>query len=253
MNEPWAGDIFLDPTLLVTGIADKLNLEKTWEYVHKYIRLEDNKHIVMFEGVTWDDIVLGFSRSLGGPEYLNRTVYAYHVYIPPNISPEQAISAHYREILKLGCGWFCSETGGYPPTFDVCDKYLQSWLHWDWKIYGNLTGDYVGMWNSAGTLNSDAVKLVSRTYARAVAGNTIGMVYNSTSNVFGLEYNVSTQCHLPTEIYINEDLNYPKGFSLNILPTNQLTWSNPEKNKIFISKTSNTINGARILVTITPK
>lgn len=90
----------------------------------------------MFEGITWDDITVGFTqyvkideipgiymfgyelnfvRCLGGDEYLNRSVYAYHLYVPPNLSPGEALAEHYREIQDLGCGWMCTESYAVKP------------------------------------------------------------------------------------------------------------------------------------------
>jgi len=91
--------------------------------VHEKIREADQQHIVMFEGVTWDDISLGFTRSLGGIDYLNRTVYAYHVYVPPNINAQQALAEHQREVNRLGCGWFCTETNDRL-ALDVCKMFF---------------------------------------------------------------------------------------------------------------------------------
>lgn len=44
------------------GVADRVNLQPAWERVHEEIRKADDQHIVMFEGVTWDDVTLGFTR-----------------------------------------------------------------------------------------------------------------------------------------------------------------------------------------------
>jgi len=126
-------------------------------------------------------------------------------------------------------------------------------MHWDWKSFGNITGDWTGMWNLDGTINTGQVKFVSRSYAQAIAGNTTNMVYNTTTQQFTLMYNISITCTLPTEIYINEALNYPNGYTVTLFPPTAVTWSSPQRNSIFVYKTKNTVHGTPVVVTITAK
>ncbi|EDQ92800.1 uncharacterized protein MONBRDRAFT_1029, partial [Monosiga brevicollis MX1] len=109
INEPWAGDVIKDPLLLIPGVADQKNLAKAYEPLAAAIRTHDPQRPVFFEGVTWDDVLVGFEQVPGGPEWRNKSVYAYHWYQPPNLDADSSIEAHHREATRLACGWFCTE------------------------------------------------------------------------------------------------------------------------------------------------
>jgi len=51
MNEPFAGDIFVKPSLLIPGEADRLNLQPMYEKVHQAIRKVDDEKIIFIESV----------------------------------------------------------------------------------------------------------------------------------------------------------------------------------------------------------
>eukprot|EP01125_Pyxidicula_operculata_P000383 TRINITY_DN1041_c0_g1_i6.p1 TRINITY_DN1041_c0_g1~~TRINITY_DN1041_c0_g1_i6.p1 ORF type:complete len:379 (+),score=54.65 TRINITY_DN1041_c0_g1_i6:304-1440(+) len=252
INEPWAGDIFTDPSLLVPGVADYVNLQPTYQYLSKYIRAVDDKHCIFFESITWDDVVLGFTEILGGEDYANRSVLSYHVYIPPNISPQQALDAHYREIQDLGCGWFCTETWELG-IFDVADQYFQSWLFWHYKSFAPPGPDYFGAYYANGTMNLEYVSIISRTYATAIAGHSQLMSFNTTTKEFILEYRVNTVCTLPTEIYLNEKMHYPNGYIVTLNPPNMATWNSPSTNNVYIIHSPQANNTTLLTVNIIPK
>ena len=44
INEPWAGDIYADPGLMLPTIADKKNLQPAYDHLNKAIRAKDNEH-----------------------------------------------------------------------------------------------------------------------------------------------------------------------------------------------------------------
>jgi endoglycosylceramidase len=252
MNEPWAGDIFSNPSLLLPGVADSLNLQPMYEKLNKGIRQYDNDHLVFFESVTWDNFYVGFNHSPGGDLYRNRSVLAYHVYLPPELSVENAFRARMVEVQKLGCGAFCTETAERE-AFYYADQYMQSWLMWAYKEFADWNGTFPGFWYDDGTLNNDTIKWVSRTYASAIAGVGKSMKFDNSTYIFNLQYNIKKSCKLPTEIYLNEDYFYPRGYTVTISPTNVAQWKSPEKNKIYVTASSNTLDGQLISVTINPK
>lgn len=70
INEPWAGNVFLNPALLVPGVAEKLNLQRFYNILNEQIRKIDNEHIVFFEPVTWDNMFpSGFKSAPGGDSF----------------------------------------------------------------------------------------------------------------------------------------------------------------------------------------
>ena len=97
INEPWAGDIYSNPLLLVPGVADKINLEPVYDVLSKAIREHDQQHCIFFEGVTWDDFGVGFRNVPGGELYRDRSVLSYHYYSPPSLGLVANFEARERD------------------------------------------------------------------------------------------------------------------------------------------------------------
>ena len=53
MNEPWAGDIVSDLSLMLPGVAGRRNLGPAWERAHSAIREVDDDTLLFYEPVTW--------------------------------------------------------------------------------------------------------------------------------------------------------------------------------------------------------
>ena len=53
LNEPWAGDVYANPLLLLPGIAGQKNLMKLYDRTYETIRKYDQKTLVFYEPVTW--------------------------------------------------------------------------------------------------------------------------------------------------------------------------------------------------------
>jgi endoglycosylceramidase len=160
INEPWAGDIFHHPKLLVPGVADVNNLAPAYEVLNKEIRKYDECHSVYFESVTWDELTVGFAEPPGGFEYSNRSVLSYHFYTPPQISADITFRERQEDLQRLKCAGFLTEYDiGLPDytTMDDADKYLQSWLGWDYKPYVAKTGSGSSIWYDNGTMNMQVV------------------------------------------------------------------------------------------------
>lgn len=136
MNEPFAGDIYRNPFLLLPGVADRVNLQTFFEEGARAIRKYDDKTIIMIAGITWDNFNYGFTNVPGGKDYSNRTAISYHYYpAGPNLFSS---GFHFRQRLadakKLKCGLFMSEFDG-PNTIgrtwdviEVADKYKQRYI-----------------------------------------------------------------------------------------------------------------------------
>lgn len=52
INEPWAGNIYKDPSLLLPGNAGSKNLQPFYDDIQVYIRDADPDHIVFYEPVS---------------------------------------------------------------------------------------------------------------------------------------------------------------------------------------------------------
>ena len=44
INEPWAGDVYANPGLLLPTIADSKNFQPMYDQLNKAIRVKDNHH-----------------------------------------------------------------------------------------------------------------------------------------------------------------------------------------------------------------
>jgi endoglycosylceramidase len=76
------------------------------------------------------------------------------------------------------------------------------------------------------------VKMLSRTYATAVAGELKVTTFVPETAHFQLQYAPNATVAAPTEIFLNQQLYYPRGFSVTITPNGAATWQQPEKNYI---------------------
>lgn len=86
INEPWAGNIYAQPSLLLPGVAGKDNLQPFYDVIAENIRAEDSSHLVFYEPVTWGMIFngtltgSGFTHVPGGEQYANMSVFSFHYY-----------------------------------------------------------------------------------------------------------------------------------------------------------------------------
>jgi endoglycosylceramidase len=87
INEPWAGDVIVNPLLLIPSVADRYNLEPFYYKIQKKLREVDDQHIIFYESVTFDDFFpVGFSKNPGGENYRNRSSLSYHYYSDVNFN-----------------------------------------------------------------------------------------------------------------------------------------------------------------------
>ncbi len=59
INEPFAGDIYRYPELLLPGVAGRRNLQQVYDAVAPAIRAQDPDHLVFYEPVTWGMVLNG--------------------------------------------------------------------------------------------------------------------------------------------------------------------------------------------------
>jgi len=78
INEPWAGDTYARPSLLMPGEAGRDNLGPLYRHLNTAIRSVDENTLIFYEPVTWSvflsgrDAGTGFSTVPGGPAYVTR-------------------------------------------------------------------------------------------------------------------------------------------------------------------------------------
>ncbi|GBB83878.1 hypothetical protein RclHR1_10540004 [Rhizophagus clarus] len=265
LNEPWPGDIYHNPFLTLPKVNTRENLSPFWDAINTELRKVDNNGIVVFTGVTWDLFGNDFDHVPGGPAYNNRSVFGYHYYKeirikPPNID----FQVHLEDIGRIGGSSLLTEfeaaynngknLPGILEIIQAADKYLQSWIGWQYKDFFPLTRQLPGdglVDPVSGKVRPDVAKTFSRTFAEAVSGNTVNMQFDKE---FKLVYKIDPSIKKPTIIKIQEKYHYPNGFIINISPNGKVEWKK-NGNSILVSpiKGVNIQNGEVITISIIAK
>ncbi|KAJ3092327.1 hypothetical protein HK102_008477 [Quaeritorhiza haematococci] len=260
MNEPWAGNIYANPSLLSPGVADRVNLQKMYNQAHQSIREVDDEGLIFFESVTWDNLVVGFTGVPGGRDYRNRTVLSYHYYNPkPNIfSIDKTFRERMLDVQRLGCGMMLTEFDiawangeGIPRLYEYlskADDFLQSWIGWEYKPFFPMTGYGDSLFDpETGEIRHEMVRIYARTFAHAVAGHLQSVSFDMKTGVFRMQYLPSMDedgsngnsgdgedLSRVTEIRIHRSLWYPRGFTVQIFPEDWASWRASEDNNNLI-------------------
>lgn len=242
INEPWAGDMYRNPLLMVPGVADYHNLAPFYEKLQSSIRSVDPDRILFMESITFEDIRCGFSTVPGGAQFQNRTVLSYHFYQPPNVNSRQAIRERLRESKKLGCGamlteFFVADQGAISPrnswnlfnadrVDDVlaeADAHKQSWIAWEYKAFQVKTGSVVeqSLFTSSGDVNLLLAKKLARTYPQAVAGTILSFSFELISSDFTLSFiagrpSASGGISHQTQVFVHRPFYYPSGLAFSV-------------------------------------
>eukprot|EP01033_Poteriospumella_lacustris_P015444 gene15444-11044_t len=284
INEPWAGDIFTHPSLLIPSVADKQRLQPAYDYLAPRIKSIDSQALIFFAGVTWDDIVpVGFEHPPGGVENADTSVFAFHYYTPPNGPLPVYFRQRVKDAQRLKVGAFITETmtptrghtdddDGFVAMADAADAHLLSWATWEYKAfcretteslasdsqqadYGACKTGYGGrdLWNDDGTLNEEIARRLARTYPQKIGGLAERIHFNHTDASFSLTYKLDTSISAPTEIFAQAALNYPTGIQVDIVPPLKATWLQKGDNTILVKSLPGAESGDRITVHISRK
>ena len=249
-NEPWVGDLYARPWLLLPSVADRFNIQPLYDRLAAQLRQADPQHVVFFESITFDNFVpVGFSEVPGGPDHRARSALSYHYYEPPDFWADSFWAVRALDTQRLQCGALLSEFAIYEGAatmekiMDLCDAHLHSWA--SWEVHSLL--------DSALTPNYDTLKHVSRTYAQAVAGHALSQSFNSTSGLYRLQLEVDPSLPAPTEIYLNEALHYSSGFEVEVEPASAVAWKRARRNRIEVTPLQGCAQGQRVTLTISRK
>jgi len=235
-----------------------------------------------FEPCVADLLQSGLSEGPGGVDYNNRQVFSYHVYcvdvtkqgdpksdVACDLDDALLISLRYEEAKKKKFGgMMLTEFGAISNSTEgakeinritgLADEFLQSWSYWQFKKYQDLTtaaspATTESFYTEDGELEMNKVRALSRSYAQAIAGQPLSMIFDPRTARFQLVFIVNTDIHQPTIIYINEELNYPQGCDINVAPVNSLTWNSTDPNYYEFIPGTSTKNGTAVTILITPK
>lgn len=288
LNEPWAGDIYRHIDQVEPHIADKKNLQPMYLKLFNAMNQFDKKHIIFFEPtLIFTSLPLrkfsstGFTEGPGGSQYRSRQAFSYHMYCILMDKEGQPSSTTLCDLLdkdifdirisdqkKLNIAGFMTEWGAYIDVvpgskawndaidlMGIADEHLQSWSYWQFKGYGDITTQSSigeGLYFKNSSLQEDKLKILSRTYAQAVAGRYIQQKFDPVTSNFTLVFVADTSVKSPTDIFLNEKLYYPNGFHLSITPNGTAT-AKMSKNHIEISFTHTTRDKQEVTISIYKK
>ena len=275
INEPFFGDIYNDPNLLISGVADAEWLTPLYQKTNDQIRTVDNNTIIFFES-TYDPLSLGFTQGPGGPEYNDRQLFAYHVYCQDqNGDPENRLfcslddyNTFYRcEQLgqKLNISTFITEFGAVSDSSagideliyitQSADQYLRSWIYWQYKYYYDLTTSSIppnaeSFYDSNGDLQVNKVMTLAYPYVYATCGVPLQSKFDYFSHILTYTYRAYPSCGGTwTELYLNEEYYYPNGFSTHITNCEACTLQQ-YKTSYYALTHSNEVKGDDYIISI---
>mmetsp|Transcript_27917 Transcript_27917/g.61530 ORF Transcript_27917/g.61530 Transcript_27917/m.61530 type:complete len:529 (-) Transcript_27917:172-1758(-) len=280
INEPFVGNPYEDPLLLVPNVGDRLRLQPAYDIVNKYIRGVDPEGLVFFSGCTWDRtgrgldkaLPLGFTHPPGGMEFANRSVSAFHFYIPPQDARdvESYFQLRMEDAKKLGTGLFLTESccdGLFDVAAPAAEARGISWMHWEWKDFCKespessksrsqnaafgacKTGFGAGPFTD-GKFNVTVLHRLARPYATAIAGSFTAASFDHVSNVFILNFTVDPAIKAPTEVSATK-LRYPSGYLVDIFPTDTLLMRKHEEG-FELEATPRASTGQAVSVRVSP-
>ncbi len=117
-----------------------------------------------------------------------------------------------------GPALFLSEFGATTDAADLgritadADSNLVGWTYWQWIHYNDPTGSHTsGLWPPTKSTPAQ-LQVLSRTYARAVAGTPTSMSFDVDTGAFNLAYRPNPRISQPTVIFVPTSTHYPHGF-----------------------------------------
>eukprot|EP01064_Diplonema_japonicum_P009215 TRINITY_DN1668_c1_g1_i1.p1 TRINITY_DN1668_c1_g1~~TRINITY_DN1668_c1_g1_i1.p1 ORF type:complete len:489 (+),score=125.01 TRINITY_DN1668_c1_g1_i1:50-1516(+) len=254
INEPWAGDVYLDPLLITPEQAGKHNLLPSYDKLVESIRTVDNNTIVFFEPVTWgmvlpgNNITLvgnGFDHIPGGPQNADKSVFSWHYYCWMLNSDYSNSSAPYKPALKvecddalgplifstvikdvekLGVASFLTEFGALTPNANEPDsegtQEIESVLREaDRSLQSWTFWDIAGLIDGSMNLRYEKVVPFIRPFAQATAGIPESMDYNNNTKSFSFVYTAKSSIPAPTEIVVPDEVYPSLGFDVKVTPS----------------------------------
>ncbi|KAJ6256455.1 hypothetical protein Dda_8956 [Drechslerella dactyloides] len=251
MNEPWVGDHWANPLLLIPGVADHTTMEPLWNKGNDAIRTVDDTTIVMFEGSTYD-ILAGFNNVPGGDG--SKTAHSYHYYKPPQlISIETTIKNRIKDATRLKTTGMLTEFELWGSSDDAianalettrqADRYLQSWAAWAYEnvINGDTSAPYPHL-----------ALIYARTYAEATAGITKSSYFEDVTGKYWVSWIANTRITAPSLVRISPKLYYPDGIRVISNPPNAVTYTMENENVVQLHYNARTPNGQTITASIQP-
>jgi len=270
INEPFAGNIYSDPTLLLPGVAGKKNLARMYEAVAKAIRQHDDRHLVFYEPVTWGMVLdgkitgSGFDQVPGGPGYRNRSVFSYHYYCatflpdwPRHPKERDLLCDHLtgplvfksvsEDLARLGGAQMMTEGIACGDNSSECSTVmaLLDDRMFSWTSYADSQG---GTFQPAASMQ----EAWARTYARAVAGKPTSMSFDPVTKDFRFCFELDTTINAPTEIFASKTYSYTAGRHVQLFePVSVTVASDPrDEDVVLLTPLSHATTGDEVCLAI---
>ncbi|HMD45042.1 MAG TPA: cellulase family glycosylhydrolase [Acidimicrobiales bacterium] len=199
------------------------------------IEAADPHHLVFVEP---DIFSIGHQPNLLGPMDFSNLVFNFHSYCgyrsPLTGDPTNVDACAQQQLTTLlrrgrerpflssprqpgGPPWFMSEFGATHDN-DLLDRVTGyadllglGWTYWSWKYYDDPTGSTDEELVSATGHLESTVNVLSRTYAQAVAGTPVSVLFDPGSGSFKLAYVPSERVEAPTVVFVAAR-HYPEGY-----------------------------------------
>lgn len=284
INEPWAGDIYSDPALLLPGHAGRSNLLPLYDRLSTTIRAIDDKHLLFYEPVTWGMIFngtvmgSGFDHVPGGTEHIDSAVFSFHYYcwwysdltndmqrqtcdrlFGPKVFDQVSRETRQRGGAAMLTEWgqacdFNNQDPSDPTTecnaiMDLADQHLFSWT--DWYFGERLEG------SNFASLTENAQRIFARTYAKIIAGRPRKMHFDVATKSFQLCFTQESTDVVTSpisEIFVPFQWHYPNGIDIHTTPNVEVAAVNTDQNQVLIrNRAVSATDVSEACVTITPK
>jgi len=240
------------PGVAVGNYVETHKLTPLYKAAAGAIRAVDGETPIFFEPTVTPKLVDVFPEPPLGDE--PQQVFAYHIYCQAGdgagpvasatcLAAQDLFTHSYYGFLRKNkrVAGFMTEfgaIGGSPKELDhlrrllgFADGEMQSWTYWMLKKYQDFTTANAAesLYDENGNLEVEKLKALSRTYAPAIAGTPSRMSFDPDTGAFELTFN-ATLADAATEVYLNEELNYPDGYTTEVTPSSCLAHTSPEPN-----------------------
>ena len=133
-----------------------------------------------------------------------------------------------------------------------------SWTYWQYKYYNDYTTADMpayteSLWFGDGNLQIHKIKALSRTYMLETCGIPLSSKFNATTGDFSFSYEYNKCTSKQSLLFLNEELIYTKGFSIEVFPEFVVTFEQKEKNYVIISHKESLEVGEEIRVVVRTK
>mmetsp|Transcript_16786 Transcript_16786/g.33483 ORF Transcript_16786/g.33483 Transcript_16786/m.33483 type:complete len:497 (+) Transcript_16786:14-1504(+) len=279
INEPWPGNIYKHPSLMLPGNAGRKSLMPSYDVVSAAIREVDQDHLIFYEPVTWGMIFngevsgSGFDRVPGGSEWSDKSVLSFHYYcwiqrggddplkwyekgVCDKAFGPDVMRAVKKDIGNIGGASFMTEFGGNAPNasepssggveemdslLDTADSFFESWAFWDISAF----------YDSDNKGNVDNLSVFARVYAQAIAGSPTSMKYDRKGRKFELAYGVVEGIEGDTEVVVPR-LAFEKGqYEISVEGGNVVDCEGAMGDHVFCVR-NNVEVGGEVTVKISP-